>query len=82
MTVLVTGATGNGGSAVIRELLARGVAVRAFVRDPVAELPDSIERVVGDYDDAASVRSALEGIDRVFLTSANGPRHGRSRGSG
>jgi len=33
-TVLVTGATGNVGSAVLRELVRRGVRVRAFVRDP------------------------------------------------
>jgi NAD(P)-dependent dehydrogenase (short-subunit alcohol dehydrogenase family) len=66
MTVLVTGATGNVGSAVIRELRDRGVAVRAFVRAPAAELPDGVEVAVGDFDDPASIRSALAGIDRVF----------------
>jgi uncharacterized protein YbjT (DUF2867 family) len=74
MTVLVTGATGNVGSAVIRELLARGAAVRAFVRDRAAELPDGVERAVGDFDDLSSIRAALDGVDRLFLSSADGPR--------
>ena len=74
MTVLVTGATGNVGSAVVRELVDRGAAVRAFVRDSSAELPDGVERAVGDFEEAASIRAALEGVDRVFLSSADGPR--------
>ncbi|MFN2555880.1 MAG: NAD(P)H-binding protein [Nitriliruptorales bacterium] len=32
--ILVTGATGNVGSQVVRELRDRGVPVRAFVRSP------------------------------------------------
>jgi len=32
--ILVTGATGLNGSALLRKLSARGVAVRALVRDP------------------------------------------------
>jgi uncharacterized protein YbjT (DUF2867 family) len=74
MTVLVTGATGNVGSAVARELLARGAAVRAFVRDPGAELPGGVDRAVGDFEDRSSIRAALDGVDRVFLASADGPR--------
>lgn len=75
--VLVTGATGNVGSRVIRELEARGETVRAFVRDPDAaaeKLGDGVELVSGDFSDAVSVRRALEGVDRVFLACANHPR--------
>ena len=32
--IVVTGATGNAGSEVVRALAARGERVRAFVRDP------------------------------------------------
>jgi uncharacterized protein YbjT (DUF2867 family) len=71
MTVLVTGATGNVGAHVVRELQARGVPVRAFVRDP-GKLP-GVELAVGDFSDPESIRRSLEGVDRVFLSSADGP---------
>ena len=75
--VLVTGATGNVGSQVIRELSARGANVRAFVRDPdqaAEKLGEGVELVRGDFSDAASVRRAMEGVDTVFLACANDPR--------
>jgi uncharacterized protein YbjT (DUF2867 family) len=76
MTVLVTGATGNVGSHVVRALLARGVAVRALVRDADSargRLGGDPELAVGDLSDAGSVRRALDGVDRVLLSSADGP---------
>ncbi len=75
--ILVTGATGNVGSQVVRELRERGASVRAFVRDPskaAAMLGDGVELVSGDFSDAASVRRALEGVESVFLACANDPR--------
>lgn len=77
MTILVTGATGNVGSQVVRALRERGAAVRAFVRDPASaagRLCDDIELAVGDFEDASSIRRALDGVERVFLSSADGPR--------
>jgi uncharacterized protein YbjT (DUF2867 family) len=71
MNILVTGATGNVGAQVVRELQARGAPVRAFVRDP-AKLP-GVELAVGDFSDPVSIRRSLEGVDRVFLSSADGP---------
>jgi uncharacterized protein YbjT (DUF2867 family) len=70
MTILVTGATGNVGGHVVRALTARGVAVRAFVRDP-----DRAARALGpDVELAAgSLDRALAGADRVFLACGNVP---------
>jgi uncharacterized protein YbjT (DUF2867 family) len=74
--VLVTGGTGTVGAHLVRELCERGAAVRAFVRDPeraAARLGPGVELVAGDFADRASVRRAMQGVDRVFLTSADGP---------
>ena len=72
MTVLVTGATGNVGSQVVHDLRGRGVPVRAFVRDP-ERLAVDVEAAVGDLSDPASIARALDGVDRVFLSSGDGP---------
>ena len=75
--VLVTGATGNVGSGVVRELRLRGVPVRALVRDAdgaAAVLGKGVELAAGDFSDKASVRRALEGAKRVFLACPNDPR--------
>jgi uncharacterized protein YbjT (DUF2867 family) len=77
MTVLVTGATGNVGRAVVRELRERGAAVRALVRDPeraAGILGPGVELAAGNFEDPASLRRALAGAERVFLSSADGPR--------
>ncbi|GAA4715491.1 NmrA/HSCARG family protein [Phytohabitans rumicis] len=72
--VLVTGATGNQGSAVARALLTQGQPVRALTRDPhkpaaarLAEL--GAELVTGDFDDPAALRRAAAGTSAVFVMS-------------
>lgn len=74
--LLVTGATGNVGRAVLAELAQKGVAVRAFVRDPTRlGLPlDNIEVVTGDIFDDESLKRAFTGIEGAFLASAFSPR--------
>jgi len=75
MTILVCGATGNVGSNVVRALRERGAAVRAFVRDPgraAERLGGDVALVAGDFADAESIRRALDGVGRVFLSSADG----------
>jgi uncharacterized protein YbjT (DUF2867 family) len=74
---LVTGATGNVGSAVVRALADRGLPVRAFVRDRVKaaeRLGSEVAVAVGDFEDPPSISAALQGCDRVFVTSSNGDR--------
>ena len=48
MRVFLTGSTGFVGSALLQRFVADGVAVRALVRNELVELPDGIEKVVGD----------------------------------
>ncbi len=65
--ILVTGATGQQGGAVARELLARGHKVRAMTRNPdspnakaMADLGATVVR--GDLDDEASLDRVLKGV--------------------
>ena len=61
--ILVTGATGNNGQDLIRQLTATGQRVRALVRKPTeaAKLDGSnIEVAVGDFDQPESLEAALQ----------------------
>lgn len=69
--ILVTGATGNVGSRLVRILSSRGASVRAFVRKPgSAAFGPNVEIVSGDLNDEASVRQALTGVGRMYLLAA------------
>lgn len=67
--ILVTGATGNIGSALLKELRARGVGpLRALTRDAArADFPGGVEAVEGDFAQAESWKPALEGVRSLFL---------------
>ncbi|PDT13975.1 nucleoside-diphosphate sugar epimerase [Rhizobium sp. J15] len=70
--VLVTGATGQQGGAVVRALIARGHQVKAISRKPDSEgakrlASAGVEVVAGDLNDGASVERAAEGVDTMFL---------------
>lgn len=70
MTVLVTGATGNVGSEVVRALQARGTAVRVAVTDPdrdAARFGSGVELARFVFGEDATYTPAFEGIDAVFL---------------
>jgi uncharacterized protein YbjT (DUF2867 family) len=67
---LVVGITGKVGGATARHLLARGKKVRALVRDraKAASWTDQgVELVDGDWNDAASIKRALESVDGAFV---------------
>ena len=70
--ILLTGATGTIGSAVLRRLTAARMPVRCLVRDP-RRLGDQRVRVqiaLGDLGNPASFRNALRGVDTVVHLGA------------
>src|SRR5207248_8030817 len=72
--ILITGASGFVGAAVVRQLLQAGHEVRALVRPTssrtnLARLPVEVAR--GDLRDASSLRRAMSGIRFVFHVAAD-----------
>jgi len=68
--ILVTGARGNAGGAVIRALVSSGQRVRAVVRDADrAPLPAGVEAVAGDLNKPETLAPHLEGVSAAFLLS-------------
>jgi len=77
-TILVGGATGRQGGAVVDQLVARGYIVRGMTRKPdgkkaQALVGKGIEVVQGDYGDPASLLAAMRGVDGVFFYTAFSP---------
>jgi len=68
--ILITGATGNNGRELVRQLTALGQRVRAMVRDAAdaAKLSGpNLETVPGDFERPETIESALKGVDKAFL---------------
>ena len=82
--ILVTGATGTTSPGVVRGLREAGVDVRALVRNEskAQSLRDmGAEIFVGDLDKPETIFPAVEGVDKIFLLTANGEaeaQHGRN----
>jgi uncharacterized protein YbjT (DUF2867 family) len=75
--LLVTGANGLNGRAVVGQLSARGVPVRALVRNlsragDLATLP-GVEVVVGDMARPETLVAPLRGVERAMLISSSDP---------
>ncbi|WP_199741905.1 NmrA/HSCARG family protein [Corallococcus sp. CA047B] len=71
ITALVTGATGQQGGAVARQLLSRGHKVVALVRDPNKPEARALQTlgarlVRGDFDDVDALEQATRGVDAVY----------------
>ncbi|MFC6013790.1 NAD-dependent epimerase/dehydratase family protein [Nocardia lasii] len=69
MTVLVTGASGFVGGAIVRGLARRGVPVRAMVRD-AASAPEGVEVAVADLGDTTALARAVTGVRAVVHAAA------------
>jgi nucleoside-diphosphate-sugar epimerase len=65
-THAVLGAAGGTGSAVVRELAARGPQVRAVTRRGAADAPEGVEQVAADVGTAEGARRACEGAAVVY----------------
>ncbi|MCO8268340.1 complex I NDUFA9 subunit family protein [Haloferax sp. AB510] len=74
MKVLVLGGTGFVGTNLCRELQSRGHSVTAMSRSPNSEdLPDGVEKAMGDVTDYDSIAGAFEGKDAVVNLVALSP---------
>jgi uncharacterized protein YbjT (DUF2867 family) len=69
MRVLVTGATGNVGSVVVEQLVAAGLEVRAFTRSPEKVTASGVTAFKGELLDVDALRSAMDGVEGLFLLS-------------
>jgi uncharacterized protein YbjT (DUF2867 family) len=70
-TVLVTGATGRQGGAVVRHLLRKGWKLRALTRNPGGREAQSLALqglgvVKGDLEDPASIAGAAAGVYGIY----------------
>lgn len=70
-TILITGATGNIGRELTKQLSVQKVPFRGVVRSSKTSTEvaatEGAEVVIGDFNDSESIADALEGVDRAFL---------------
>ena len=74
--ILVTGATGVAGGAVVRELLSRNIKpIRAMCRSEKdkSKIPAGAEAVTADFADKPSLAKALIGVDAAYLVCSPVP---------
>ena len=69
--ILVTGATGQQGGAIARELLKSGYSIKAMTRNPDSEKAQALaglgaELIQGDLDDALSLERAVSDVWGVY----------------
>ncbi|HYN96748.1 MAG TPA: NAD(P)H-binding protein [Pilimelia sp.] len=72
--IVITGATGNVGRALVPALAAAGERVTAVSRGP-ADLPSGVRHRPADLADPESLRSAFDGADALYLLVAGAGAH-------
>lgn len=67
--ILITGASGNVGKEVLKQISQTGAQVRAAFQSAskATAAPSGVEIVAVDYNQPETLRAALKGVDRVFL---------------
>ena len=71
--MLITGATGNNGQELVRQLIALGQPIRALVRNPEEASGikgPNVELAVGDFDRTETLDTALRNIDKRLPRNA------------
>jgi NAD(P)H dehydrogenase (quinone) len=73
--ILVTGAAGKTGKAIIKVLAAKGVPVRALVRKPqnvsVLQALGAAQVIVGGFDESAALARAADGVQAIYHICPN-----------
>src|SRR5713226_1820919 len=74
--ILITGASGCVGQAVLPEASRHESKVRAMYRskEEAAKAPSGCEAVLADYSDKQSLRKALDGVTSVFVVCSPIPQ--------
>ena len=74
--IIITGASGSVGKAVLQEAIGSGSEVRGMFRskEEAAKAPSGCEAVLADYADRQSLRKALEGVSSVFMVCSPIPQ--------
>ncbi len=83
-TILLIGATGQVGREVAQQLAGTGIRARALVRTPEKAAPlraAGFDLVAGSLDQPATLKAALERIEKVFLLSSDDPRQVELQGA-
>ncbi len=75
MKLVVIGGTGQTGSEVVRELLARDQEVHVLTRDPkkAKGVPEGVQAHTGDLLDPTTIRTVFRGMDGVLLVNTVSP---------
>jgi uncharacterized protein YbjT (DUF2867 family) len=73
--ILITGASGNVGKEVLKQIAATGAKVRAAFQTvtKAAAAPSGVEIATMDYNKPETLQSALKGVDRIFLVGPPTP---------
>jgi len=74
--ILITGASGSVGKAVLQEAVRKEPKVRAMYRskEVAAKAPSGCEAVLADYADKQSLRRALDGVNSVYVVCSPIPQ--------
>jgi uncharacterized protein YbjT (DUF2867 family) len=74
--ILITGASGNVGKAVLQEAIRSGADVRAMYRSDkdAANAPSGCKTVIADYSDKQSLRAAVQGVDAAHVVCSPIPQ--------